>query len=200
MRRLILSSAAYRQSSTENAAARKVDPENQLLWKMPRLRIDFEAMRDSLLTVSGRLDSSLGGRPFDDVMNPKNSRRTIYALVNRNDLPGIFRAFDFADVDASAPQRPNTTVPQQALFALNSPFVQDQARRIAADSQVDASDDGARLAHVYRKIFAREPTSDERELGLRFVHEAQTTPAEKLSPWERLTQALLLTNEFWFVD
>lgn len=200
MHRLILSSAAYRQSSTENAAARKVDPENQLLWKMPRLRIDFEAMRDSLLTVSGRLDSSLGGRPFDDVMNPKNSRRTIYALVNRNDLPGIFRAFDFADVDASAPQRPNTTVPQQALFALNSPFVQDQARRIAADSQVDASDDGARLAHVYRKIFAREPTSDERELGLRFVHEAQTTPAEKLSPWERLTQALLLTNEFWFVD
>lgn len=200
MHRLILSSAVYRQSSCENQAARQADPENRLLWRMPRLRIDFETMRDSLLAVSERLDLSLGGRPFDDVMNPKNSRRTIYALVNRNDLPGVFRAFDFADVDASAPQRPNTTVPQQALFALNSPFVQEQSRRISASSQVEASDDGARIVFLYCKIFSREPSSDERELALRFVREAQTTPTEKLSPWERLTQALLLTNEFWFVD
>ncbi len=200
MHRLILTSAVYRQSSIENATARGIDPENRLLWRMPRLRIDFEEMRDSLLAVSGRLDPSLGGRPFDDLMNPKNSRRTIYALVNRNDLPGVFRAFDFADVDASAPDRPSTTVPQQALFALNSPFVLDQARRIAADCQEGATDDAARLSLLYHRVFSREPTSDERELALRFLGEAQTTPTEKQSPWDRLAQALLLTNEFWFVD
>ena len=200
MHRLVLSSAVYRQSSKENAQARAIDPENRLLWRIPRLRIDFEEMRDSILAVSDRLDFSLGGRPFDDVMNSKNTRRTIYAMVNRNDLPGVFRAFDFADVDASAPDRPSTTVPQQALFAMNSPFVIEQARRISAEGQRSATDDAGRLAAIYRKVFAREPSSEEREIGLRYLREALTTPTEKQSPWDRLAQALLLTNEFWFAD
>lgn len=200
MHRVILSSAVYRQSSAENELARRVDPENRLLWRMPRLRIDFEEMRDSMLAVAGRLDLSVGGRPFEDLMNPNNSRRTIYAFVNRNDLPGVFRAFDFADVDASAPERPNTTVPQQALFAMNSPFVVEQARRVAAESQVGASDDSVRVSQLYRRVLSREPSSEERALALRFVAEAQTTATEKQSPWDRLAQALLLTNEFWFAD
>lgn len=200
MHRLVLASAVYRQSSRENEQARAVDSENRLLWRMPRLRIDFEEMRDSILAVSDRLDFSLGGRPFDDLMNSKNTRRTIYALVNRNDLPGVFRAFDFADVDASAPDRPSTTVPQQALFAMNSPFVIEQARRISAEGQRSATDDPGRLDAIYRKIFAREPSSEEREIGLRYLREALTTPTEKQSPWDRLAQALLLTNEFWFAD
>jgi hypothetical protein len=133
-------------------------------------------------------------------MNPNHSRRTIYAFINRNDLPGVFRAFDFADVDASAPERPNTTVPQQALFAMNSPFVVEQARRVAAESQAGATDDSGRVSQMYRRVFSREPSSDERELALRFVTEALTTPTEKQSPWDRLAQALLLTNEFWFAD
>ncbi|MBS0202226.1 MAG: PSD1 domain-containing protein [Planctomycetes bacterium] len=200
MHQRIMTSAVYRQSSMENEVARGIDPENRLLWRMPRLRIDFEEMRDSMLAVAGRLDASLGGRPFDDVMNPKHSRRTIYAMVNRNDLPGVFRAFDFADVDASAPDRPSTTVPQQALFVMNSPFVLDQARRISADSQAGAADDASRVSLMYRKVFTREPTSDERELALRYLAEALTTNTEKQSPWDRLAQALLSTNEFWFVD
>ena len=200
MHRLIMTSAVYRQSSADNAAARRIDPENRLLWQMPRLRIDFETMRDSVLAVAGRLDPSLGGRPFDDVMNPTNSRRTIYALVNRNDLPGVFRAFDFADVDASAPDRPRTTVPQQALFAMNSPFVIEQARRIAADAQAGTGDDSARVSLLYRRVLSREPTPDERDLAIRYLGEALTTPTEKQSSWDRLAQTLLQTNEFWFVD
>ena len=198
--RLILSSTSYRQASIENPQARNVDPENRLLWRMPRLRIDFEEVRDSLLAVAGRLDLSLGGRPFDDIMSTKNTRRTIYAMVNRNDLPGVFRVFDFADVDSSAPDRPSTTVPQQALFAMNSPFVLDQARKLAAESHASATDDSVRLSTMYRRIFGREPTSEERELALRFLTEAQTTPSEKLPPWDRLAQTLLISNEFWFVD
>jgi hypothetical protein len=200
MHRRIVSSAVYRQAATENPQARGIDPENRLLWRMPRQRVDFEAMRDSMLAVAGRLDNSVGGRPFDEIMNARNTRRTIYALVNRNDLPGVFRAFDFADVDASAPDRPSTTVPQQALFAMNSPFVLDQARRIATTSQAAADNDPDRVSILYETVFSRKPTSEERELSLRFLAEAQTTPTEKLTPWDRLAQTLLLTNEFWFAD
>lgn len=200
LQRRILSSTVYAQAAKENPEARRVDPENRLLWRMPRLRIDLETMRDSMLAASGVLDPSLGGRPFDDLMNPRNRRRTIYAMVNRNDLPGVFRAFDFADVDASAPERPTTTVPQQALFALNSPFVIEMARLIAADCQTAAADEAGRVAQAYRRILSREPDSEEREIALNYLRAAQSSPQDKLSPLERLTQALLLTNDFWFVD
>ncbi len=200
LHRAILTSSVYRQSSADNATARAVDPENRLLWKMPRQRLDFEAMRDALLAASGQLDSSLGGRPFENQMDVKSNRRTIYGLVNRNDLPGVFRAFDFADTEASAAERPQTTVPQQALFALNAPFVQEQARQTAALAWGAASDDPARLALLYRRVLAREPSSEERELALRYLSEALTTPTEKQTPWDRLAQVLLLTNEFLFVD
>ena len=200
LHRAILTSAVYRQSSTGNPAAKSIDSENRLLWKMPRQRLDFEAMRDSLLAVSGQLDTSLGGRPFENQMDVKSNRRTIYGLVNRNDLPGVFRAFDFADTEASAAERPQTTVPQQALFALNAPFVQEQARQSAAFAWGGANDDSARLALLYHRVLAREPTSEERELALRYLGEALTTHTEKLTPWDRLAQVLLLTNEFLFVD
>jgi hypothetical protein len=200
LHRLIMNSAVYRQASTEDARWRGVDPENRLLWRMPRQRLEFEAMRDSLLSVSGRLDDRIGGQPFDGVAKPNSTRRTIYALINRNDLPGIFRAFDFADIDASAPERPQTTVPQQSLFSMNSPFVQEQARRLAADCVDASNDDQERVKFAYRRVFARLPTDEERALGLQFLAEAQTTDLEKISPWERFAQILLMTNEFTFVD
>jgi len=199
MHRRILSSHVFGQVAADTPDGRRIDPDNRLLWRMPRRRIDLETMRDSMLAAAGHLDLSLGGRPFDDLMNPQNSRRTIYALVNRNDLPGVFRAFDFADVDASAPERPTTTVPQQALFGLNSPFVLDAAHRVAADIPSDANE-AERVAAVYRRVLAREPDSDERERGVRYLREAGTSPQDKRSPLERFAQALLLTNEFWFID
>ena len=200
LHRLIMNSSVYRQSSNEDAAARSVDPENRLLWRMPRQRLDFESLRDSLLTVSGKLDDRIGGQPFDGVMNSATTRRTIYTLINRNDLPGIFRAFDFADTDASASDRPQTTVPQQSLFAMNSPFIQEQSRRLAAECQAGASNDPERIEFIYHRVFARQPTEDERKLGQQFLEAAQTTSTEKLSPWDRYAQVLLMSNEFLFVD
>ena len=200
LHRLIMNSSVYRQSSREDSVARGIDPENRLLWRMPRQRLDFEAMRDSLLAVSGQLDDRIGGQPFDGVMGPATTRRTIYALVNRNDLPGIFRAFDFADIDASASERPQTTVPQQSLFAMNSPFIQQQSRRLAAECVNAASNDPERLEHLYQRALSRSPTADERNVALQFLQSAQTTESEKLSPWDRLAQVLLMTNEFLFVD
>lgn len=200
MHRLILSAATYQQSSKENPTARGVDPENRLLWHMPRLRLEFESLRDSMLSAAGRLDDSLGGQPFEGVMNPAMNRRTIYAFINRNDLPGIFRAFDFADTDSTAAERPQTTVPQQSLFAMNSPFIQEQSRRLAAECTLAASDDASRVVHLYRRVFARDPTAEENSLAVEFLKTAQAGDTEKLSPWDRLTQVLLMTNEFTFVD
>jgi len=200
MHRLIMASAVYQQSSGEDAVARGVDPENRLLWRMPRQRLDFEAMRDSLLVVAGQLNDSIGGQPFDGVMNPSTTRRTIYALINRNDLPGVFRSFDFADTDTSAADRPQTTVPQQSLFALNSPFILEQARRVSAECQASSADEAKRVDHLYLRVFSRLPSADERSLALQYLAGALTTPTEKLTPWDRLAQVLLMTNEFEFVD
>ncbi len=85
-------------------------------------------MRDTLLFVAGRLDGRMGGRPVDVAGDPRNRRRTVYGMVDRQSLPAMFRAFDFASPDQSAERRPRTTVPQQALYGMNAPFVIEQAR------------------------------------------------------------------------
>ncbi|HEV3021108.1 MAG TPA: DUF1549 and DUF1553 domain-containing protein, partial [Pirellulales bacterium] len=136
LHRLILLSSAYQQASDERADCAALDPENRLLWRMNRRRLDFESMRDSYLAVSNGLDRALGGRPIDIWAPPFSPRRSVYAYLDRQDLPGVFRVFDFANPDVSNDQRPRTTVPQQALFAMNSPFVLDQVRRLAARPEV----------------------------------------------------------------
>jgi hypothetical protein len=94
---------------------------------MNRRRLDFETTRDSLLSVSGRIDQTAGGHAVDITTQPFTARRTIYGFVERQNLPGLFRTFDFASPDATSPQRFSTTVPQQALFMMNSPFVAELA-------------------------------------------------------------------------
>ncbi len=197
LQREIMTSAAYRQASVDRPAARAIDPENRLLWKMPRQRLELEALRDSWLAAADRLDESLGGRPYDSITDPKTGRRTIYGLVNRNDLPNVFRAFDFANPDASDPERPQTSVPQQTLFAMNSPFVLDQARRAAATTATIA-EPAARVEALTQQILSRRATPAEIEMATAYVQQAGTAPG--LNPWERLAQILMLTNEFLFVD
>jgi hypothetical protein len=204
LHRWIMLSAVYQQSSRPATSRESaphpatIDPENRLLWHFPRQRLDLEALRDSWLYVAQALDERVAGRPFENISDPAQRRRTIYGLVNRNDLPGVYRVFDFADPDASAPERPQTTVPQQALFAMNSPFVREQARRVMEVVAAVADDEAARVSALYRHVLSREPDSLEREEALQFVRTA--SPEGKMSPWERLAQVLLLTNEFTFVD
>ena len=92
-----------------------------------------------MLSIAGRLDAKMFGRPVDVAGDPKNTRRTVYGLVDRQSLPGLYRAFDFASPDQSAERRPMTTVPQQALFGLNSPFMVEQAKALAARVDVTGS-------------------------------------------------------------
>src|SRR4029434_118724 len=128
--RLILLSATWQQGSDIRADAAEKDPENRLLWRQNRKRLDFEATRDSLLVSAGQLDSKIGGKSVDIVSAPYSKRRAVYASIDRQNLPGLFRTFDFPSPDVSNPQRFVTTVPQQALFMLNSPFVVEQARAL----------------------------------------------------------------------
>ncbi|MCZ6794346.1 MAG: PSD1 and planctomycete cytochrome C domain-containing protein [Planctomycetota bacterium] len=202
LHRRILLSSVYQQSSRERAAGREVDPDNRLLWRAHRRRLEFEPMRDTLLAVSGRLDRKLHGRPVDVAGDPQVRRRTVYGLVDRQNLPGLFRAFDFASPDQSAARRPRTTVPQQALFAMNSPFVIEQARALAARREVaDEKDPARRVAALYRLALVRAPHRDEVDAALRFVDEAARNEGEaKLDAWEQYAQILLSTNELLFID
>lgn len=201
LHRLILLSHAWRQTSRHDSPkAKAVDPENHLLWRAHRRRLDLEAMRDSLLSLSGRLDNQFYGRPVNVAGDPGNRRRTVYGLVDRQDLPPLYRAFDFAGPDQSAARRPETTVPQQALFGLNSPFVLEQVRGVLADAEIQSTaDPEKRIRSLYRRILTRDPSPGELDLGLRFVQSDGMSDSQ-LSTWEQYVQILLLTNELMFVD
>jgi hypothetical protein len=180
LHRRILLSSVYRQSSDDVPAARAIDAENRLLWHANRRRLDWEAMRDSFLAVSGKLDPVIGGRavPFTA------PRRTIYGFVDRLNIPGMLRAFDFASVDAHSPQRHQTTVPQQALFLMNSPFMIEQARALAKRSGEAAAEAPERVRALYRLVYGRDPSDDEITLGRRLLDQpAPPTVVYKPGPW-----------------
>ena len=200
LHRLILLSATYRQSSTANTASRKADPENHYLHHANRSRLDFEELRDTLLALSGNLDQTMGGLPVDIVAEPFTSRRTVYGFIERQNLPGLFRSFDFASPDASNQGRFTTTVPQQALFLLNSPFVIEQARGLVQREEIKRADsDTEKIQALHRLVEQRPAEKMEIRLAEKFLA-AQPQTGTALSPLEKYAQILLLSNELMFVD
>jgi len=202
LHRQIVLSNAYQQASTADPKQLQADVENRLVGRMNRRRLDFEQLRDSLLAVTGKLDPTLGGPAVEITTAPYPRRRTVYAFIERQNLPGVFRTFDLASPDTSTGQRYTTTVPQQALFLMNSPFVVEQARRLTARFAAEP-DTAQRITHMYRHCYGRAPDADELALGQRFLDEApKEAPTGKrpLSAWEQYAQVLLLGNEFAFVD
>jgi mono/diheme cytochrome c family protein len=205
MQRLILLSQTYQQESNEGAARKAADPENRLLSHQNRRKLEFEPLRDALLFVSGRIDSRMGGKGDDITMGhePFDHRRSIYGFIDRQNLPGVFRTFDFASPDATVGLRHTTTTPPQALFLMNAPFVVEQARALAARPDVAGqATDAARIDRLYRLAYGRSAEADEVALGARFIKEVASEKAapNQLSPWEQYAQVLLLGNEFAFVD
>jgi hypothetical protein len=179
LHRLIMTSATYRQASADNEAARKIDPENQLLWRMNRRRLEIESLRDSMLAVAGRLDLTAGGVPFALTALPSTPRRSVYGFIERGRVPGMLSAFDFASPDQHAPMRHVTTVPQQALFLLNSPFVAEQAAHVVERPDIrSAADTAERIKRLYRAVLGRAPEQWEVDAGLKFVAQAGNSNAE----------------------
>lgn len=201
LHRRIMLSATYQQASTMRADLQRVDPENRLLGRMNRIRLDFEAMRDSMLSIAGQLDTAIGGKPVDIFKTPFSPRRTIYGFIDRQNLPGTLRMFDFASPDQHAPQRFQTTVPQQALFLMNSPFVVAQARAFATRPEVFPKAGEARVHAMYQIALGRKATPDEVADTLDFVRTtAWNARKDNLRPWQQFAQVLLMSNEFAFID
>jgi hypothetical protein len=197
LHRLILLSAMYQQASDDRPECRRVDPENALLWRMDRPRLDFEATRDALLAVSGRLERTVGGPPAKDILAAKASRRTVYAQVDRLNFPGLFRTFDMPSPDTTSPQRDTTTVAPQALFFMNNPFLVECSRRLLQRPEIQAESDMAKRVNLlYRLLYARPPATKEVELAREYMEGGKGM----VSNWEQYVQALLLANEFVFVD
>jgi hypothetical protein len=208
LHKLILLSSTFQQDSVEDADHKTKDPDNRLLGRMNRLRLEFEPMRDALLAVAGQLDDRMGGKGDDITMlrPPFSRRRTVYGFIDRQNLPGVFRTFDLASPDATTGKRHETTTAPQALFLMNGPFVVEQARVFVARPDVTApAKDEERIDRLYRLAYGRPAEPDEVALGRRFLKEAKAAEPEKpgpnhLTPWEQYGQVLLLANEFAFVD
>ena len=208
LHREIMRSQAYRQGAVENAHSRQVDPENQLLWRMPRRRLDFESMRDSMLSTCDELDVTMGGAPIDLNASPAVPRRSVYGFVNRDIIANLMSTFDTANPNACTAKRPETTVPQQTLFALNSDFIQDRAVRLALlTKQMNLATDDERIVAMIRRTLCRNPTAAEVAHAKNFLQDASANiptaigvTADPDRNWILLAHALLASNEFTFLD
>ena len=169
--RKIVLSATYRQSSDFRPEAAKVDPENKLYWRQELRRLDFEAMRDSILTAAGNLDLTAGGRAVEITSPPYTNRRTVYAYIDRVNLDDLFATFDFPSPMQSVTERPQTLVPQQALYGMNDGFVIAQARLLSRQLQniKEGKVRVERIKRLYHQIYQRDPDPDELRMANQFI-------------------------------
>lgn len=199
LHRLILTSATYQSSSAFNRAAFDRDGDNRLLWRMTPRRMDVEAWRDSLLSVTGELDATTGGPAVDNIAASK--RRTLYAKVSRNAplaSDKFLRLFDFPIPRATAAQRTANVVPQQFLFMLNSRFMLERARALATRLEQETAEPPVRVARAYSLLYGRAPTAREQAVAATYL--AGEPPANgQLTRWQQYCQALLSANEFMYI-
>lgn len=174
---LIMCSETYQQSSRVRALAHNKDPANALLSRGHSRRLEFESMRDSLIHATGMMDDQIGGKSFD-LFAGFSRRRTIYGFINRMDLPGVLRTFDYPEPAATSAQREKTTVPAQALFFLNHPMVSQSAKKILARESVQkVQGRKAKVTAIYRALFARDPNDSELNLAIQFLgNPRESTP------------------------
>jgi hypothetical protein len=191
LHREIMLSAAYQLSSEYNASDFNADPDNRLLWRANRQRLDAEALRDALLFVSGNLDLKLGGPP-EKLDKAENHRRTVYGFVSRRKLDPMLGLFDFANPNSTTDQRMATNVPLQRLFFMNSELVAAESRSLVGRLQAEP-DDAARIRKAYRLLLGREARPQEVQMGMAFLKDSGEA-------WSQYAQVLLSSNEFGFVN
>ena len=216
LHRRILLSNTWQQSATVSPLSLRSDPENRLFSRAAIRRLEAEAVRDSLLFVSGRLDETMGGSLltlknrayfFDHTSIDKTTydspRRSLYLPVVRNNVYDVFQLLDFPDPAVSSGNRSTTVVASQALLMLNSDLVMESASELARRLLAEAGSDDERLARLYRLAFGRKPTERERTSDREFL--AKLTPAGKQNEkqrretWAALCHVTLAANEFIYV-
>jgi len=193
LHKLVMTSATYSQQSLDRPDALAADAENRLLWRANRRRLEFEALHDSVLAVSGGLVHAAGGPP---VGIPGANRRAVFGYVDRLEFPSLLTTFDVPNPAALSPERAPTTVAPQALFLMNGPFARTAAKRLAASPAIQKhKEPAARLDVLFLTLYGRPPAAAERALALTFV--AKGPEADR---WADLAHGLMMTNEFAFVD
>jgi hypothetical protein len=170
LHKLIVTSAAYRQSSVNNPLSAEIDPDNRLLWRYNLRRMDFEELHDSLLVITGELDRKYGGKPVPIGSQAFAKRRAVYTMIDRTNTPELLTQFDFPSPDVVTGRRYETTVPQQALFMMNSPMIIETARKLVdRPAFAELKNDEERVTLLYLAIFQRWPTRREVDLGIAYV-------------------------------
>jgi hypothetical protein len=220
LHRTMMLSSAYQMQTTFNEAAFLADPDNRLWWRRNRRRLEVEAIRDSLLAVSGRLENTMGGtllpspnrayvtgtaNNYPQIYN--SNRRSVYLPVVRSALYEVYQVFDFAEPSVLNGKRDSTTIATQALFMLNSQLVAGQSRELTQQllAQPDL-DDTVRIRQAYQACYQREPLSSETSRSLDFLNrleaaQPEAIPADRrLAAWRGLCRTLLAANEFLFVE
>lgn len=207
--REIVKTEAFRRSSSPSAEAMEIDPENRLLHRGPRGRLEAEVIRDALLAVSGRLDRKVGGpsvpihltsflqgrgRPKKTGPLDGAGRRSLYLSVRKNFLVPFLTAFDFPAPNTTVGRRSISNVPAQGLALLNDPFVHDVVRSWAERIQgLPMKDDAARIVHVWREVYGRRPSAEERAAAAGWLSQSDAPATHR---WKDLLHALVLAPEF----
>ncbi len=223
MHRLLVTSAAYRQTSKwTNESAQKIDPKNKLVWRFRRRRLEAEAVRDAVLSVSGRLNPEQFGLPifpplpgdiaervkytnskWDTQFGPQGRKRSIYIYQQRTLTMPLMQAFDSLVCDESRPRRRNSITPLQALAMYNGEFVNDEAEHFAKRVQQHGGDDKHKLIeYAFKLAFARTPTEEETKRLATFLRDGsadgQTTSETR--ELVGLCRILYNSNEFIYID
>lgn len=208
MHRTIMLSSTWQMSSQVQPEYRERDPENRLLSRQNRRRLEAEPVRDSVLFVGGGLDLTMGNA--EGSVDAK--RRALYLPVNRAALYEMFSTFDYVETANHIEQRPVTTVPNQALFLMNSTLVHEQSRKLieqlpTTDPSVPLSDLGSVVSDLYQRLYARVPSDEEVKRSVRFLEQSEQALAavadvreRRLQAWAALCRTLMAGNEFIFVD
>jgi len=218
----IVLSRTYRQSSDYRADAFQADPENRLLWRVSKRRLQAECIRDAMLAASGELDLDrpqgslvgrvIGDKPISligiDKRLPRdldgNTHRSVYLPVIRDRLPDVLDLFDFAEPSLVSGQRETTNVPTQALYLMNSPFVQERSTSLARRISDQTSDPAEQVKLAFLLCFSREPDAEELKMSCRFLSRnfpSQAASADQLSPvLIDFCQAIFSTGEFRNLD
>jgi hypothetical protein len=223
MHRLIMLSSTYQTSSTADARAAELDPENRLFGRTSVHRLEAEEIRDALLALAGSLDRTLGGsllavknrdyffnHTSRDMTEYTTSRRSVYLPVVRNHLYDMFQLFDSTDATVANGSRATTTVAPQALFMMNSDLVLQAAGDLAAGLLARRGlDDDARIVLLYENAYGRPPSPAERARAAayldQFDHALESETGESdgkppyLDAWQALCQVILASNEFIFI-
>jgi len=217
--REIVLTRTYRQASTFRREAFLKDPDNRLLWRMPKRRLPAEAIRDAMLAASGELDRNrpeaslvgrvIGDRPISliglDKRLPRDldgsTHRSAYLPVIRDRLPDVLDLFDFAEPSLVTGHRETTNVPVQALYLLNSKFVLARSQALAKRLRRETKSPEEFITRAFQLCFSRAPRAEERKRCLRYLN--QGTSLDGVAKQRRLTsfcQALLCTAEFRNLD